>query len=189
MQRIAKSEERIRGFVNDHMVFEHNFKAHPDEWNVLTVAMDTLGDSVEALEYFEQHGFGDTLGERYLRFYGTFQALILQQDAIRELYRIFCEKPLSEPSAWSELRELRNLATGHPLDKRGTKHTGRLRVFVSRHTISPDGFDLIVCEERVHRLASESVDLRSPYTTYKEEVLLLLAEVEAAQRRRWPEAR
>jgi len=175
--------------VNGRELFDRHFVGHRDEWNRLTVAMDTLGDSAEALEHFEREGFGSALGKRYLLFYGTLQALILQQESIRTLYTIFCGKPLdtATSSGWKRIREIRNLSAGHPLDKRGSKTTGDLRVFVSRPTISEKGFDLIICEEQTSQTRIESVDLESPYHSYKEEALGHLADVEAAQRRRWPE--
>ena len=189
MRRIAEAEQQIRSYVNNQEFFAQYFEDHIDDWHRLTCAMDLLGDTALALQRYETQGFGNDDGTKYLLFYGTFQALILQQDSVCELYSIFCEKSLIQEadSAWSRIRDLRNQVAGHPLDKRGAPHTGNLRTFVSRHSISDKGFDLIVCEQKTGNMRSESVSLRKPYDAYKNEALLYLAEIGEAQKRRLPE--
>lgn len=189
MHRIADAEQQIRKYVNAQELYELYFEDHLDDWNRLTTAMDLLGDTALALQRYEIQGFGDEDGTKYLLFYGTFQALVLQQDSIRELYSIFCEKQLipDTNSAWMRIRELRNLAAGHPIDKKGTPDTGNLRIFVSRISISESGFDLIICEETTANTRAESVSLRQPYEVYKNEALNYLDEIRKAQKRRWPE--
>ncbi len=186
MDRIVEAGHRIRSFVNEEHLYDQHFSARLDEWNRVTVAMDTLDDSASALSHFEEYGLGASDSERYLRFYGVFQALILQQDSIQELHRVFQEEELpSELPQWRRVRDLRNMATGHPLDKRGTAEEGRLRIFVSQTSISEDGFDLLICKQLTDEQDFESVDFASPYTGYKDEAVQLLAQIESAQSRRW----
>ena len=50
----------------------------------------------------------------YIEIWGVMQALSIQQDAITELHKVIVgNKPKTGP-AWSELRNLRHLTTGHP---------------------------------------------------------------------------
>jgi len=53
----------------------------------------------------------------YIEIWGVMQALSIQQDAITELHKVIVgNKPKTGP-AWSELRNLRHLTTGHPANR------------------------------------------------------------------------
>lgn len=73
--------------------------------------------------YFESSGIGQDDGEKYLKLYGLLQAVILQQDSIRELYGIFVGENLISNSnpALENIRQFRNLTAGHPIEKRSQK--------------------------------------------------------------------
>ncbi len=178
----------IRDLVNSRNIYDRHFKGRSDDWNRLTVAMDTLGDSSEALSDFEEHGFGENTGARYLRFYGTLQAIILQQDSIIEHHRIFLQASPAVPSdsAWLELRRLRNLASGHPLNKKGDPIVGELRTFVNRNQMSPDRVQLLLCEQRTGATRFEAFELRSLMDRYKVEALVPLNAIIEYVRQRWP---
>src|SRR2546428_5443317 len=83
-----------------------------------------------------EKGLGSKDGEKYLRLYGFFQAVVLQQDAIRYLYKEFVGRELkySRPSGWNQIRELRNLTAGHPI-----KCGGHQKAFFYRLGKSPLG--------------------------------------------------
>jgi len=78
-----------------------------------------LGDTCQALEYYEDYGLGDEYGEKYLKLYGLLQAIVLQQNSISQIHQIFLGIKLSpkSKSAWTKIRDLRNLTVGHPLEK------------------------------------------------------------------------
>lgn len=179
MRRLADAEQRVRAFANRREVFDLHFASRGDDWNRLCVAMDTLGDSAAALMHFESHGLGSEVDERYLRLYGAFQAIILQQDAIKAIYDVYIGSKLKAPqdSGWQKCRTLRNLAAGHPVDHK----QGEFQVFLSRITITDDGFDLLIAQKGQRELRAEYVDFRTPYKAYKEEALAFLTQVEAAQ--------
>ena len=148
MRRISVAEHQVRALTNQSGMYERIFASRRDEWNLLTVALDTLGASAAALTHFESCGLGSDVDERYIRLYGLFQAVILQQDAISAIYDIYVgSKQILEESAWQQCRRLRNLAVGHPLDARGGAGQGKLRVFLSRTTITESGFDLLICQK------------------------------------------
>ena len=182
MQRISDAEQKVRALTNQSGLNERVFASRRDDWNLLTVAMDTLGDSAAALTHFEACGLGSNVDERYIRLYGMFQAVILQQDAISAIYEIYVGTKLHTrtESAWLRCRRLRNLAVGHPLEAHGRAGQGKLRVFLSRATITQSGFNLLICQESdPSQLLTKSVDFLTPYNSYKAEALEFLEEVQA----------
>jgi hypothetical protein len=144
MKNISQLEQVIRDKVNNCRLYDRLFKDIPDEWYALCVAMDILADTCLALEDYESSGFGKCLDEQYLRMYGFFQAIFLQQDSIRQLYSTFMHSQLQpdENSDWQQLRELRNLTVGHPIEKKAKGDTERC--FISRAMICNDSLQLLV---------------------------------------------
>lgn len=191
MKRLAEKEQGIRAYVNkDYHVgylYDKQFKDQLDDWYTLTVALDTLGDSCSALIYFENEGIGTSTGEKYLRLYGVLQAIILQQDAINHLYRLFTENKLTieDTSAWAKIREVRNMATGHPIGKKGKSEEGLLRIFLSQRSITSTGFTLMICEEKTGKTRHQKIDLKTLYEAYKLEALLYLSAIETALIDKW----
>jgi hypothetical protein len=185
MERISGLAYSVRYYVNDAKLCDTRFKTRPDEWYALCVAMDTLEDSCLALQYYEASGIGDEYGERYLKLYGLLQAVFLQQDSIRQLYRTFVGTHLESDShsAWMRIRDLRNLTVGHPIEKRDK--TGTKRCFISRVTIETDEFRLRVWNKDEGRYEFEDVDLKHLYESYKSEAIEHLEEVHRAQLNRW----
>lgn len=73
-----------------------------------------------------------------------FQSIFLQQDAIKQIYELFNEKKfkINKNSSWSQIRDLRNLIIGHPIEKWGGGDIKRC--FLTRVTMSNKGLDLII---------------------------------------------
>jgi hypothetical protein len=185
MKRISALGQQIRDCVNNANLYDAHFKNHPDEWMALCVAMDTLEDSCEALEYYEDSGIGNEIGEKYIKLYGLLQAIFLQQDSIRQLYLAF-QGNYSQPdddSAWTKIRNLRNLTVGHPLEK--NNKTGTKRVFISQVTIGGHGFQLIIWDKNKRRDQIEDVDLKALYEAYKSEAVKHLEKIHQAQITKW----
>jgi hypothetical protein len=188
VKRVGKLEQTIRAFVNEAVPNDH-FRDHQDEWHSLCVAMDTLGDTVLALLDFEAHGLGSRIGERYLKLYGFLQAVVLQQDSIQKLAELFLGQKfaLSDNSGWMDLRELRNLSVGHPIENISNKRGTTKRVFVSRTTISNQGLFLLLWDRRAAARTGLEVDLQTVYTSYKDEAVSYLVSINEGQHRLWPE--
>ena len=181
MRRISALEQQIRNYLNNTNLYERCFKSHLDEWNALCVAMDTIGDTCLSLEYYEASGIGDEYGEKYLKLYGLLQATFLQQDSIRQIYRIFLKSDLQSDSdsAWARIRDLRNLTVGHPIEKKHKTETKRC--VISRVTIHSDGFQLIVWNKNKEEKKFEEVNLKSLYEKYKTEAIKHLKSIYQAQ--------
>jgi hypothetical protein len=103
------------------------FQSRRDDWNLLCVAMDTLDDTCLALEDYEAAGLGTESGGQYLRLYGMLQAVFLQQDCICNLHKLFRDTAWtpSIDSRWQEIRDLRNLTIGHPVEMKRQGTTRR----------------------------------------------------------------
>ena len=190
MQLIVDVERDLRQFIEDAFLFERYYKNQADEWHHLCVALDTLGDTSLGLLEFESGGFGSRHGERYLRLYGFLQALFLQQDSIQSLTRLFLHTALSGPdgSAWSELRELRNLAVGHPLANTRNKLGTTKRTFISRPTLSSDQITLMIWDSSAASTRFLHVDVADLYSRYKVEALRHLRAIQQGAEQRWPVA-
>jgi len=174
MKTILMLAERIRNEVNERQLERTRFLNRLDDWFALCVAMDYLEDSGLALLNYQEKGLGSKDGEKYLRLYGFFQAVVLQQDAIRYLYKEFVGRELkySWPSGWVQIRELRNLTAGHPINCEGHKNA-----FVHRVSMSAMGFDYEVWNKKTGKLTFEEVNLLRLHGQYRVNARRLLAEV------------
>ncbi len=185
MKKILKTARKIRDNVNKANLYDKCFKKHIDDWNIICVAMDTLEDSCLALLDFESKGFGKNDGNKYLRLYGFFQAIILQQDSINNLYKIFLKKKLkTKKSAWKQLRDLRNLTTGHPINYGEFRNDKKVkRCFISRITINNKGFQLIIWNKEKGKDDFKNIDLNLIYGQYKSEAIKYLQEIYNVQKK------
>lgn len=185
MKRILALEQKIRDYVNSGNLYDRYFKSHPDEWSTLCAAMDALGDSGLGMEYYEASGIGDKDGEKYLKLYGLLQAVFLQQDSIRQLYRIFLGDDLQPASklAWTRIRDLRNLAVGHPMDKKDK--AGTKCCFISGIRTADDRFNLAVWYKDKCEYEFEDIDLKGLYELYKLDAVKYLERIYKAQVAKW----
>lgn len=188
MRNISTITQQIRDCVNRSNLYDRYFKDHLDEWNILCVAMDTLEDSCLAIGYYEASGIGEEDGEKYLKLYGLLQAIILQQDSIRWLHKVLLGYDLkpSSDSAWTEIRYIRNLTIGHPIEKIEKKRrAGTKRCFISRVTIRTSGFELLVWNSREEQNEFKDVNFERMYKDYKSEVMENLENIAQGQIKRW----
>ena len=154
-----------------HRVDLHrHFNGDMDRVTKAQVALDTAEDAMLALSNYQSGDIGSDDGEKYLKLYGFLQAVFLQQDAIKELHRLFVGT-FAQPgitSAWKQLRELRNLTVGHPLEK-GLGKESRKRTFITRVSLRKGSFDYQVWDQATGRTSFESADLSPRYAAYERE--------------------
>lgn len=102
---------RVRDLVNESRPGGQPVWKH-DRFDSMCAAMDAIEDADAALKEYAARPPGP-IG--YLELYGVFQALILQQDGIRELMdALEIEGYPADDPYLKEIRELRNDVTGHP---------------------------------------------------------------------------
>jgi len=88
-----------------------------DTYAAYYTSMYLIQDTGEALWHHRNQDFsGDSL-TAYIEFWGVMQAIIIQQDAILELYEKICDEKIntSKLSSGNKLRALRNCCAGHPV--------------------------------------------------------------------------
>jgi hypothetical protein len=87
-----------------------------DQYAAYYTSMYLIQDTGEAVARHMAGDFSTDFLRAYLEFWGVMQAINIQQDAISELHRVIVgSKPTTGPnSAWSRLRDKRNLCAGHP---------------------------------------------------------------------------
>jgi hypothetical protein len=154
--QIDKAIDRIRQVISKPSVAER-LSRRRRSWLRLTSSLDTIGDTECAIDSYERH-FGKLMqfGSGYLQVYGVLQALVVQQDAVRHVAESL--DVLAEPSAiLMKIREIRNMAVGHPTDRYGgASH------YITRASMRWEGFTLLTAGHESSELdAAIYVDLQS----------------------------
>jgi hypothetical protein len=145
------------------------FQGDSDKVTSAQVSLDVAEDAMAAISCFLSGGMGGDVGEKYLRLYGFLQAVFLQQDAISMLCKLFLGS-WTEPgalSAWEELRSLRNLTVGHPIERGKGDHIRRS--FVTQISLENDGFDYQVWHKNTSTFSFERAELNTLLMEYAEE--------------------
>lgn len=139
MSRIAELEHKIRDYINAPRKHSALFRDRT-EFSKLCSCLDVIGDTELAFSAYDSIGDSTPPGLTYILAYGFLQALVLQQDAVRNLYEALGEPHAPDPLL-SEIRDIRNDAAGHPTKRGGGK--GKSFSFISRMSISNAGFQLM----------------------------------------------
>jgi hypothetical protein len=145
------------------------FEEDSDKITCAQISLDVAEDAMAAISCFLSGGIGSGVGERYLRLYGVLQAVFLQQDAILTLCKLFLGSRTEPgaPSAWKELRSLRNLTVGHPIERGTGEHVRRS--FVTQISLTNDGFDYQVWHKHTSAFSFERADLVKLLMVYAKE--------------------
>jgi len=134
-----KYTQEIRKFINKPKKQYILLKNHKF-WNQLCSSLFVIEDSNLAIDAYLNNEFSKDSGEKYLRLYGLFQALYLQQDAVKHLCEsLGLSNNLIANPKLKEIRDIRNDSIGHPT-KRGNYKSYH---FISRVSITKSGFQLI----------------------------------------------
>lgn len=129
----------IRDLANT-AVFIQNIKRHGFNWDLTWAAMDTIEDTQLAIGSFEIDSESKDTGKEYLKVYGLFQAIFMQQDAVKNLAEglNLAKVDIATDSKASAVRELRNKYFGHHKYQRNgaTTYHGVARITVGNNSIS-----------------------------------------------------
>src|SRR5262249_12332088 len=87
MQSLREISQWIRDYGQDPRHRERLLSI-PFDWNKLWTALYIVDDVELAIEAYLKGDFPDDPGEQYLRIYGIFQTLFVQQDALDHLIDI-----------------------------------------------------------------------------------------------------
>jgi hypothetical protein len=155
-----------------------------DEFAAYYTSNYLVQDTSEALWRHRQKGFSPDPLQAYIEFWGVMQALVIQQDAISELHRLFIGDDLNTAAlpSWKQLREKRVLCAGHPANaKRGTRRTFMGRRFGGYEAIKVEEWDAAT-----QTSSHPTFNLGKLLEDYDIEAGAVLDEILAAMKQKWP---
>ena len=183
----------IRGRIYDHF---HSSKACNDfffsddqeeRYAAYYTSMYLLQDTTESLSVHRAKGFSDDPHEAYVEFWGIMQAIIIQQDALCELYKAVKGSKLSTKNIqnWQSLRTLRNICAGHPAKKDLPKSSPLIRSFMGRGF---GDYSSIMYEkwEIGSGTSHPEVDLGALIDKYSAEVEMIISDILNSLKKQWP---
>ncbi|MDD3238005.1 MAG: hypothetical protein PHV37_07915 [Candidatus Gastranaerophilales bacterium] len=118
-------------------------------FNIFCCSLDAIEDSYLAIEFYFKNGLGNEAGEKYLKLWGLLQSIIIQQDAIIELYKLVNIQYQCK-SAFKSIRDVRIQISGHPV---AAKY-GKLLCYTTRCSIDNDFIDVIMYDKE--RISEDS---------------------------------
>jgi hypothetical protein len=157
-----------------------------DRYTAYYTSMYLIQDTAEALLSHIELGFTKSPMAAYLEFWGAMQALIVQQDSISELFSAIQQNPLPkrEPtSAWSTIREKRNILAGHPAAQGRNE---KRRSFMGRMF---GGYDRIQYESwnaATQKIEHPTFNLRKLISEYEVEAVVVLSDTLCSMQSTWP---
>ncbi len=140
-QDLWELSRQIRVYGHNPRHIERLYSARFD-WHQLWTALDIIDDVDLAIRAYVDADFPSTPGEQYLRVFGIFQALFVQQDALRHFVEVILPgSSIVLVDVLKDVREARNASVGHPSElKRG----GEVSTHgINRSTMGKDGFLLM----------------------------------------------
>lgn len=145
------------------------------DWHQLCAALDIIEDVDMAIGAYLEGDFPSTPGEQYLRVYGVFQALFVQQDALRHFVEVILpSRPITLVDVLKDVREARNASVGHPSElKRGGDVSAH---GINRSTMGKDGFQLMSYSEKAG-MSFRYVPVRDLIAKQRREAARILSEV------------
>ena len=163
--------------------------ASDDKFATFYTSKFLIQDTSGAVSSHMQTGFSISTNSMaaYIEFWGVMQALIIQQDAICELHGAVCgiAPILAKPSAWFDLRELRNRCAGHPAKKSVKGST--LRSFMVRTSICYERMMYEQYDSATESSTHPTVDLRAMINSYDTQAGGVLSAVLSEMKRKWPQ--
>lgn len=123
MSKATESIRNLREFVNEYVDLKYRLMKDLESWFRLCSAMDVLEDTDMAIQgYLDADASKVGLGETYLHYYGLFQAMSVQQDAVASTCKSLLKSKFDMgPSGplepiW-DIRQTRISAFGHPTNR------------------------------------------------------------------------
>lgn len=158
-----------------------------DDFAAYYTPMYLMQDTGEALQQHMTNDFSLDPWTAYLEFWGVMQAIIIQQDAIFELHRVVVGSlPLIKPSsAWSQLRDTRNVCAGHPAN-RAHGVPAPQRSFMGRSFGNYNHVTYEMWDAATKETTHPTFNLRKMIGEYDKEGSQILVGVLTAMKSKWP---
>ena len=174
METIVEISRWIRDYGHDSRHRQRLLSVRFD-WHQLWTALDIIDDVELAIKAYLEGEFPTDPGERYLRVFGIFQALFVQQDALRHFVEILRpSKSLNLVDVLKDVREARNASVGHPtqLERKGDVSAH----LINRSSVRKDGFELMSFSEKTG-VSISFVQVQDLIAKQRSEAVRLLSEV------------
>lgn len=157
-----------------------------DRYAAYYTSMYLLQDAGEALCHHRLKGFSKAPLQAYLEFWGIMQALIIQQDAICELYQAVTGNKLciGKDSAWNLLRNLRNQSAGHPAKR--DRNAPLTRTFMGRNFGDYTAVTMEIWNAETDSRTHPRINLAAMIDAYEKEAAGYLQEILAVMQEQWP---
>lgn len=139
---IQNLEDSVREHINTTR-YQSDLISNGDNWNQICCSLDTIGDTVYAINDYINFEYPENTGLSYIYTYGVLQALFIQQDAIKHLSKAF-DIDYHSSKRLLNIRDIRNAAIGHPT-KQTRKQKNTIYNYISRMTLAKSGFTLMRC--------------------------------------------
>jgi hypothetical protein len=186
MDEIARLKEKIYDFYQASEACGTYISSTNGLFPAYYTSLLLLQDSTESLMHHRSRGFPqqDPL-QAYLELWGVLQAVIIQQDAILELSKVFFGEAPSTAAlpGWKKIRTFRNECAGHPANQ-SRRNGPTVRTVISR---SFGDYSRMWYEKAESETVTfPKVNLGQMIDDYVLEAESLLASVLAEMHRRWP---
>jgi hypothetical protein len=169
---IQDLESKIRNLINRPRR-QYKILQDTSAWNQLCSCLDVIGDTELAISAYYD-AIPKNISETYLLVYGILQTLFLQQDAVRNLCEALALRYNPDPRL-HEIREIRNESVGHPTKRDFKKNT--TWNFISRATLSKNGFQLMVTSVDSNLPKFKNIDLLEIIKTQSAKVADVLSSI------------
>jgi len=105
----------FRNLINDLPRIREEMIKDKEKWYKVCSSMDVVGHTEAAIKSYVATPDPKDLGELYLYIYGLFQAMVVQQDAVKDIFTsLDIASPIKNDAELREIRNLRNDCIGHP---------------------------------------------------------------------------
>jgi len=140
--RVRALEILLRDYVTDarfHYALYHDDRS---SFHVICSALDVIGDTTMAIDAYLSLPDERDHGVLYLQLYGVLQALQIQQDAVQHILDTLKIQCATGSDDLRDIREIRNMATGHPAKRERNRKHNRLQSShkISRPSLSQESF-------------------------------------------------
>lgn len=176
---VSDARELIHGALD----FLYNFDREPRidlDFKKAFGATDTLLDVSEALHAFENVEWPTDLGTSYLLIFGTLQAMVIQQDATKNLCEVFGIRfrPHLDPKLLN-VRDLRVRAAGHPSrhgrnGRQARKGEEEGSTFLVRQTFTKENARVVTYFDNSGRSEATDINLLELYATQQRSLSQIL---------------
>lgn len=194
MNNILNQREKIYNLFHNSNRCDKYFydNINEDKYATYYTAMYLIQDSTESLYTHRENGFREELTS-YIEFWGVLQTIIIQQDAITNLYKVLTETDLDIPqgTSWMKIRNIRNLYSGHPINKGENKkdenRTKNIeRSFIGRGAISYDKMMIEVWNKKKAETEFRCIELGKTIDDYANEASQHLQKIVDSFSINWP---